>query len=601
MSVTSYKKLLFSTEYIPLLAIIAVAAFLRFYNLSGTSLSNDELSAISRLRFDNFNDLIWKGVAIDGHPAGVQVFLYFFTKIAGFNDFLLRAPFAWWGLFTVIVCFAWCKLWFGKWPAYFTASSVAFLQFPIFYSQLARPYSPGLLFCMLILYHFTRLIINKNQERRWLYWLRYIAFSVLCCYVHYFSFMFAMLVALSGFFILPKSEKRSHIIACIVIALLCLPHLPVYTAQMQIGGLMWLGKPGLDFLPRYLFYVANQSWLVVAAALILILLSVIYTSRKKYFNRFHAFGLYLFLLTFIIGFLKSYFGKPVLQFSVLIFVFPLLPALLFSRMGKLKVSEAVKYAILGIWCTVLLFSHIIEKKYYSTEQYAQFKPLAVAIKNWNNTYGHNNIQYAVNIYNPKYIQYYLQDADDTASIKLYRCNNSILLDSLFHIIQQSNTLFFGYGWSNIQNPPQAEEIIRLKYGDTKAQSLHFDSGIKLYEKTRKDLIPRLVLKDSANKNLLEIPYIPALKNALLRVEAEVTLTEISPEIDIVASIHSGENITYWSANPVNSYFEGEQKKARIVWITKLPDATAPDETLKIYFWNRSTAGLHVSNYAAQLY
>ncbi|MFZ4414916.1 MAG: hypothetical protein ACOYOV_17650, partial [Bacteroidales bacterium] len=54
--------------------ILAVGVILRFYKFTEIPFTNDELSALYRARFDSFHELIAKGVLIDGHPAGVQVF-----------------------------------------------------------------------------------------------------------------------------------------------------------------------------------------------------------------------------------------------------------------------------------------------------------------------------------------------------------------------------------------------------------------------------------------------------------------------------------------------------------------------------------------------
>jgi hypothetical protein len=57
------------------------------------SFTNDELSAVGRLRFDTFSELIEKGINVDGHPAGVQVFLWLWIKVFGISEISLRAPF----------------------------------------------------------------------------------------------------------------------------------------------------------------------------------------------------------------------------------------------------------------------------------------------------------------------------------------------------------------------------------------------------------------------------------------------------------------------------------------------------------------------------
>jgi len=63
------------TEKVILAFILFLGAFLRIYNYWDFSLSNDELSALARLDFTSFSDLIQNGVRIDGHPAAAQALL----------------------------------------------------------------------------------------------------------------------------------------------------------------------------------------------------------------------------------------------------------------------------------------------------------------------------------------------------------------------------------------------------------------------------------------------------------------------------------------------------------------------------------------------
>lgn len=60
------------TEKVILAIILFIGAALRIYNFWDFSLSNDELSALARLNFDSFSDLIMNGVRIDGHPAAAN-------------------------------------------------------------------------------------------------------------------------------------------------------------------------------------------------------------------------------------------------------------------------------------------------------------------------------------------------------------------------------------------------------------------------------------------------------------------------------------------------------------------------------------------------
>ena len=81
-----------------LVLIIVVAAVLRFFNYAEIPFTHDEFSALSRLHYDNFSILIREGVMPDGHPAGVHVFLYYWVRIFGSDEWIAKLPFTIFGL-----------------------------------------------------------------------------------------------------------------------------------------------------------------------------------------------------------------------------------------------------------------------------------------------------------------------------------------------------------------------------------------------------------------------------------------------------------------------------------------------------------------------
>ena len=57
--------------------ILLLGGILRFWNFVQIPLSHDEFSVLFRLGFQSWEELIRKGVLVDTHPAGIQVFLHF--------------------------------------------------------------------------------------------------------------------------------------------------------------------------------------------------------------------------------------------------------------------------------------------------------------------------------------------------------------------------------------------------------------------------------------------------------------------------------------------------------------------------------------------
>ena len=91
--------------------IVLIGAVLRFHHLGFTSLSNDELSAITRAQYESFSSMIQHGVMIDFHPAGVEIFMYYWMKLFGDGVFIIRLPFAVAGVLSIFILYLLAKRW----------------------------------------------------------------------------------------------------------------------------------------------------------------------------------------------------------------------------------------------------------------------------------------------------------------------------------------------------------------------------------------------------------------------------------------------------------------------------------------------------------
>ena len=116
--------------------LVFVGALFRFYNYNNWSLSNDELSAITRLNYSSFSEMIEQGVRlIDMHPVGVQSFLWMWTHLFGMSEEVLRLPFVLLGILTIPLLYLTGKNFFGKFPALLATAVFVALEFPILYQE----------------------------------------------------------------------------------------------------------------------------------------------------------------------------------------------------------------------------------------------------------------------------------------------------------------------------------------------------------------------------------------------------------------------------------------------------------------------------------
>jgi len=202
----------FSRENIIFSAIIFIASIMRFWNYWNWSFTHDELGAFVRLNYSSFSELIELGVQNqDTHPAFTQLFIFAWAKLFGLSEASIRLPFVLAGIGSVAVLFFLAKKWFGTTTAYFSSLSLALLEFPILYSQLARPYSFGLFFSLLTALCWTNLLFGTGR-RIYLKAICYGIATVLCMLTHYFAFFLALIVALTGFFVLKK--KHGSLTCC---------------------------------------------------------------------------------------------------------------------------------------------------------------------------------------------------------------------------------------------------------------------------------------------------------------------------------------------------------------------------------------------------
>ncbi len=478
-----------SAHRILLLVIIITAAFLRFYNYSDWSLSNDELSALNRLRYSTFSDVIREGVMLnDMHPPGVQTLLYIITKCCGNDVAIVRLPFVLMGILSVLAFFKIADKWISRQGALGATSMFSALVFPVLYSQLARPYSPGLLFSLLAVYFLTATIFNdkneKNDKIKYGPLLSFVICGTICMYTHYFAFLFVGIAGLIAFIIARPRIKTGLIGAGLLMLLLFLPAFPVFQYQMGIGGLGgdkgWLGPPNNDAFIELLFYIFNESYILITFTVLLFITFLILNKHKKTNKKYRLISILFFVIPFLIAFFYSIWKNPIYQNSIMIFSFPYLLIYIFSFTPDFSNKKLIALCFAILLITTI--STTAEKGIYRTQYFGVFKELAENAVQSSKEYGTNNITFTTNVILPFYANYYPEKFKQTISYQLYSCNTFEGLAKLNEVASSSDKEFLSYSWSNTANPEETEQII-TKYFPYKVKVIdYFNSGYRLYSK-----------------------------------------------------------------------------------------------------------------------
>jgi len=316
-------------QHFILIGILLLAIALRCYNLFSIPYTHDELSGLLRLRFDSFGELIAKGVKIDGHPAFVQVFLYYWTKLFGTAEWIVKLPFILSGVGGVYLAYKIGKRWSNVTVGLIVAAIIATSQYPLMYSQIARPYTAGFFFALLFAYHWGEIVFFRNYKRKHLIWFP-IA-GALCAYDHHFCMLTAGLIGLFGLIYVSRDFFWKYLLLCLAALVLYAPHFGILFSQLGQGGLSgWLGKPEPSFLSNYIWYIFQFSWAVMIAYVLIIIWTGFSGKQVPRNSKAIGFAGILFFTVYFIGYFYSVRVAPVLQTSVLIFAYPFLLLFLFG-------------------------------------------------------------------------------------------------------------------------------------------------------------------------------------------------------------------------------------------------------------------------------
>ncbi len=345
-----------SIEY-TLFIIMMVAGLLRFYNWIELPYMHDELSAIIRLRFNSLSELINNGVVCDTHPPGIHIFLYYWAKLFGTDSYIMKLPFILMGIGSIYLIYWLGKNWFGASSGLLSAAFTATIQYTIFYSEIIRMYASGLFLCLLLLVFWTNIfIIKKDKIAVWQY-IIYAMLLAACAYNHHFSALFAAIVFLFGFLFSNKHQGIAQLLVALLAAIMYLPNIPIFISQLQQGGNGdWMSKPAYRFILDFIHYVFQFSILAELLFGAIVLTSLVLALRNRQLDkqklRLQFFAFALFAITYMLAFIYSIKINPVLQYSGLLFSFPMLLLLAFSFCENLSKQATV------ILCLVIMFVNV---------------------------------------------------------------------------------------------------------------------------------------------------------------------------------------------------------------------------------------------------
>jgi uncharacterized membrane protein len=595
---------------IPLFLILTVAAVLRFYHLNQIPYTFDELSTLFRLNFSSFSNLVELGIKPDTHPAGLPVFLYYYTKIFGTSVAAIKSVFIIFGIISVYIVYKLGKGWFNKTAGLFAASLMAVLQYPITQSQIARMYGFGILFVLLTVWFLYRYIKKDKPSIGCL--TGFVLSASVSAYTHYFSLLFVGIVGITGLFLLNGKKLKYYILSGIAIFILFTPHLGIFITHLHKGGISWLGPLKWHTLWTYFKYFFNHSPLI--ATVIISTIALFFKFRLKD-SKYRIISLLWFITPILIGSIYAYISVNVMHEKVLYFSFPFI--LLFLASFIKDVKNEYKLAMVVIVLTIGAFSLIKECKYYQLFYKNRLQLVAEDSYKWLNADIIDDVD-IVKITSEKYERfYYMKNHLDIVNKTTY-IDSINDIKSFIHLIKnlKHNYLFFGVA-SNYN--PTYLAIAKYYYPNT----IKYDNTVAgeswLLKKTLEpdvkwdceywsytdtfDNVEDIYncdtsILDSANNiwgysdydfiatkeyNLSDISF---STNNLIELSLDFEQLGTLGGASLVVSIEKGKNKYVWLESNFDNFILNN-KKGKVFLSVRLADYFYPSKAkLKMYIWNK---------------
>ena len=252
-----YKPLLFTSVFI--------GCYIRLSGLDLQSLWLDELYSVSACSY-KFFDMISIWLLRDLHPPLYQLILFFWVKLAGNSEIMVRMPSVTAGIFTIIGIYFLSSKIFNRYVALSASILTSLSASAIVYSQEARPYSFLMLFSALS----TLLLINavkkiSTGELKSKDFIIYCIFCSLTAFTHYFGagLIFFQLIYIIFAALQYKNSIKPFILLSLALAFVFIPWLMLHFHFVSVpDNSFWIKSPDLSSFIALTNFLFNKKLVI---------------------------------------------------------------------------------------------------------------------------------------------------------------------------------------------------------------------------------------------------------------------------------------------------------------------------------------------------
>lgn len=397
--------------FLPIICILIIGTFLRFYKLDFQSLWLDELFSATEVN----PKLTWHETLELVLQNEQQSPFFFFLlkllcKVFGYTDWVMRFLPAIGGVLGIFFTFKLAREICNDEIANIAALFCAINYFHITYSQDARVYSLVFLFSTLTSLYFVRLIKKPNLITA----LKYTFIALCLNWLHYITILILFSHAILGLVALVKVEsvKQKQFIRLFVIIILvyCAGMYPLLKQIVLLTekSTFWTTNPSSYFYIDLFTAFWGYSGITTALMLVcfsLFVFSSFLTSNKIYDKLVLNTPMLLSVLVFmpvVFGYIRSLNSPSIIVDRYFIFILPYLILMMASGVQAI-ISNQVKYSLIGL---IVIASIVIiwgEQKHYTTLKKDDFKGVVNFIEN---TMPENDTNYFILSDKNRFLKYY---------------------------------------------------------------------------------------------------------------------------------------------------------------------------------------------------
>ena len=588
-----------------ILGIIFVGALFRIWDFWDWSFTNDELSALNRLDYNSFSELIEKGIWVDGHPALVQIFLFYWSKLAGTSALAIRLPFVVLSIGTLYYFKQLAQQWLNKSASIVALSIFAVSQLFVLYGQIARPYVVGLFFTIAFGHYWLKLTRNTFEKKDLFLFL---LMGFCCSLSHYFSGLSLAIFLVIGIFKVNKKRLFLYLSLCLALAIFFLPHLTITLNHFSIGGVGWLPIPKVDFFVDFISFLFNNSiWFTLAVLSIFIV--GIFLKMLKFPQKDQWILPLLFLAPYLIAYFYSIHKSPVLQNSVLIFCSPFFILFLASF-----IKEKIAIRSLLVSCILIIatgsYSLVIEQDFYSKKNFANFKTVAEKSVQWTDEFGKENVLRISNTNDPAYLDYYLSKKDSSFNFHISRFDSLEVIAQARDLIMSTKANYVLIAFANVPVPAEVHEYTKEYFPSIEKKERFFNSEAILYKKGKKKRNHSLnisktspdttsyFLSSETEYALTHKDSVGGLwtsKNKYLTISAKLKSLK-EENIILTVSIHRDNETIFWRGFDTKPYYSSLNEWNNFKCVLPLPGEAKSSDLVKIFFWNPDHRELFIEDF-----